>query len=88
MFRIFGNVDAINEKIGVNLTHHDVNWVYSFQNNKEAWYYLKTRVLAVRLISCLPETNKGMNEDFLIVLGEGHDGLLYPTKDVKLGGVA
>ena len=36
MFRIFGNVDAINEKIGVNLTHHDVNWVYSFQNNKEA----------------------------------------------------
>ena len=36
MFRIFGNVDAINEKIGVNLTHHDVNWVYSCQNNKEA----------------------------------------------------
>ena len=25
MFRILGNVDTINEKIGVNLTHHDVN---------------------------------------------------------------
>ena len=49
---------------------------------------MNTRFPAFRLISCLPETNKGMNEDFLIVLGEGHDGLLYPTKDVKLGGVA
>ena len=29
MFRILGSVDAFNEKIGVNLTHHDVNWVYN-----------------------------------------------------------
>ena len=44
--------------MGVNLTHYDVNWVYSCQNNKEAGYYLETR------------TNKGMDEDFLIVLRE------------------
>ena len=25
MFRILGSVDALNEKMGVNLTHHDVN---------------------------------------------------------------
>ena len=25
IFRILGSVDAINEKMGVNLTHHDVN---------------------------------------------------------------
>ena len=27
MFRILGSVDALNEKMGLNLTHHDVNWV-------------------------------------------------------------
>ena len=25
MFKIVGSVDALNEKMGVNLTHHDVN---------------------------------------------------------------
>ena len=25
MFRILGSVDAINDKMGVNLTHYDVN---------------------------------------------------------------
>ena len=29
MFRILGRVDALNEKMGLNLTHHDVNWVYN-----------------------------------------------------------
>ena len=58
MFRILGRVDTLNEKVNVNLTHHDINW-----------YYLKTRVLAVRLISCLPESNKGMGKDFLIISG-------------------
>ena len=30
MFRILDSVDVLNEKMGVNLAHHDVNWVYSF----------------------------------------------------------
>ena len=54
MFRILGSVDALNEKIGVALTHHDVNWVYNYQLLKSQGYYLKTRVSKVRLISCLP----------------------------------
>ena len=29
MFRILSSVDAINDKMGINLTHHDKNWVYS-----------------------------------------------------------
>ena len=29
MFRILGSIDALNKKMGVNLTHHGVNWVYS-----------------------------------------------------------
>ena len=79
MFRILGSVDALNKKMGVNLTHHDVNWVYNCQHLKSKGYYLKTRVLKVRLISCLPDTNKGMDQDFLIISGKWHDGLHCPT---------
>ena len=42
MFRILGSVDAINDKTGINLTYHDINWVYCCQRNSEAGYYLKT----------------------------------------------
>ena len=80
-FRILSSVDAVNERLGIYLTYHDINWVYSFQQNHEVVYYLKTRVHTVRLISCLTETNKGMGKDFLIVLGEWHDGLHCLTTD-------
>ena len=29
VFRILGCVDALNEKMGLRLTHHDVNWCYN-----------------------------------------------------------
>ena len=81
MFRILGSVNALNEKMGLNLTHYDVNWVYNLHHLKGQGYYLKTRYLEVRLISCLPDSNKGMNKDFLIVLGEWHNGLPYPMRE-------
>ena len=34
VFRILGYVDALNEKMGLQLTHYDVNWVYSFHHLK------------------------------------------------------
>ena len=79
LFKILGSVDALNRKMGVNLTHHNVNWVYNGQYLKDIGYYLKTRVLLVRLISCLLESNMGLDQDFLIVLGEWHDNLHCPT---------
>ena len=79
VFRILGCVDTLNEKMGVNLTHHDVNWVYNYQHLRSTRYYLKTRVPEVRLISCLPKSNKGMDQDFLIIPGEWHDKLHCPT---------
>ena len=30
IFRIIGSVDALNEKMCVNLTHHDVNWICNY----------------------------------------------------------
>ena len=67
VFRVLGNVDMINQKMGTNLTWHDVNWVYNCQKGKETKYYIKCRVPAISLISCMLESNKEMDENFLIV---------------------
>ena len=87
MFRILGSVDALNEKMGLGLTHHDVNWVYNLHHLKGHGYYLKSRYHKVRFIQCLPESNKRLNKDFLIVSGEWHDGLPCPTRKGQPGGV-
>ena len=34
VFRILGCVDALNEKMGLGLTHHDVNWEYNLHHLK------------------------------------------------------
>lgn len=81
LFRILGSVNALNHKMGVNLTHHDINWVYNCQNIKDTGYYFKTKVPLVRLISYLPKSNRGLDQDFLIISSEWQDGLHYPTRD-------
>ena len=86
MFRILGFVDALNEKMGLGLTHHDVNWVYNLHNLKGQGYYLKSRHPEVRLIQCLLESNKGLKKDFLIMSQEWHDGLSCPTREGQPSG--
>ena len=34
MFRVLGSIEALNERMSLNLTHHDVNWVYSLHHLK------------------------------------------------------
>ena len=87
MFRVFGSIEALNERMNLNLTHHDVNWVYSLHHVKRQGYYLKSRHPKVRLIQCLPTLNKNLKADFLILFGEWHDGLPYPTKEGEPGRV-
>ena len=87
IFRILGCVDALNEKMGLQLTLHDMNWVYGLHHLKGKGYYLKTKQPKFRLIQCLPKSSKGLNKDFFIVFGEWHDGLPCPTEERQLGGV-
>ena len=87
MFRILWSVDVLNERMGLGLTHHDIIWVYNLHHLKGQGYYLKSRYPEVRLIQCLLESNKILNKDFLIVLGEWHDGHPCPTREGQLGGV-
>ena len=35
IFRVLGCVDALNRKIGTNLTWHDVNWAYDYQKREK-----------------------------------------------------
>ena len=48
---------------------------------------MKCRGPAVRLIFCLPDSSKGMDEDFLIVSGGWHDGMHCLTQEGELGSV-
>ena len=69
MFKVLGSIEILNERMNLNLTHHDVNWIYNLHNLKGQEYYLKSRYLAIRLIQCLPISNKGLKDDFLIFSG-------------------
>ena len=50
MFRVLRSIEALNERMNLNLTHHDVNWVYNLHHLKGQGNYLKSRYLAVRQI--------------------------------------
>ena len=83
MFRVLGSIEVLNERMNLNLTHHDVNWIYNLHHLKGQGYYLKSRYPEVRLIQCLLISNKGLKVDFLILSGGWHDGLPCPTKEGK-----
>ena len=87
MFRILGCVDALNTHLQLGLTWHDVVHMYEFHSQADGGFYLKSRSTVVRLISCLPKSNKGMKDDHLIASGPWHDGLPCPTQESETGGV-
>ena len=87
LFRVLGSVDVLNEQLGLGLTWHDVVHMYKCRQRSNAGYYLKSRSEVIRLISCLPKSNKGMKDDYLIALGEWTDGLHCPTRVGDLNGV-
>ena len=68
-FRVLGAIDTLDRHLGLGLTWYDVAHLY--EGHQQAWagFYLKSRSDAVRLISCLPKSSKGMKDDFLIVSG-------------------
>ena len=87
LFRVLSNVDALNEQMGLGLTWHDVVWMYECHLLADLGYYLKSRSLVVRLVSCLPKSNKDIKDDFLFISGEWHDGLHCSTQEGAPGGV-
>ena len=74
-FRVLGATDALDRHLGLGLTWYDVAHLYEGHIEARAGFYLKSRSSVVKLISCLPKSNKGMKDDFLIVSGRWSDGL-------------
>ena len=66
-FRVLGAIDFLDRHLGLGLTWYDVAHLYEGHQEAQAGFYLKSRSNAVKLISCLPKSNKGMKDDFLIV---------------------
>ena len=87
LFRVLDSVDALNEQMGLNLTWNDIIWMYKCHLLAGSGYYLKSKSSVVRLVSCLPKSNKGMKDDYLIASGEWHDSLHYATQEGEPGGV-
>ena len=68
-FRVVSSVSRLNQLFGLQLDHHDINFMYSLYGNIESDYYLKTRDNKVRLISCLPDSNRNSIGEFVRVSG-------------------
>ena len=88
MFRVLGCVNALNEHLQLGLTWHDVVHLYECHSQSDGGFYLKSRSPVVRLISCLPKSNKGIKDDYLIASRAWHNGLHCPTKERKPGRVS
>ena len=86
MFKVLGCVDVLSDQMNFCPTWHGVVHLYMC-HSLSGGYYLKSRSDEVRLISCLPKSNKGMKDDFLVISGGWHDGLPCPVKARTLGGV-
>ena len=86
-FRVLGAVDDLDRHLGLGLTWYNVVHLYEGHQQKRAGFYLKSRSDAVKLISCLPKSNKGMKDDYLIMSGPRCDDIPCPTQLGELGGV-
>ena len=87
LFRVLGSVDALNEHLGLGLTWHDVVHMYECHSLANAKFYLKSRSPIVRFISCLPKSNKGMKDNYMIASGAWHDGLYCPIREGEPVGI-
>ena len=70
LFRVLGSVDTLNEQIGLELIWLDVIHMYECHSLTDTGYYLKFQSNVVGLVSCLPKSNKGIKDDYLIASGE------------------
>ena len=68
-FRILESIDALDQHLGLELTWYNVTHLYEGHIESRAGFYLKSCSSVVKLISCLPKSNKGMKDDYLILSG-------------------
>uniref|UniRef100_A0A2N9HXI2 Uncharacterized protein n=1 Tax=Fagus sylvatica TaxID=28930 RepID=A0A2N9HXI2_FAGSY len=60
---------VLMEKLGLNLTVHDITYVYSLQMTGRDQYTLVAGNSDRKLVTGLPDSSKGRDEDFLVITG-------------------
>ena len=68
-YRVVSCISRLNQLFGLQLNYHDINFMYSLCGNIDSDYYLKTRDIRVRLISCLLDSNRNSVGEFVRVSG-------------------
>ena len=85
-YRVVSCVSRLNQIYGLQLNHHDINFMYSLCGNIRSDYYLKARDVWVWLISCLPDSNRNSMGEFVQVNGNWlADELLCPFSPRDVG---
>ena len=69
IFRIVMGTAILMEKLGLNLTVHDITYVYNLQATGRDQYTLFARNVDRKLVTGLPDSSKGRDEDFLVFTG-------------------
>ena len=73
--------------MNLGLTWHDIVHMYKCHSLANAGFYLKSQFNIVRIVSCLPKSNKGLKDDYLIISKDWHNSLHYPTWEGEPGGI-
>ena len=79
-------VSRLNQIYGLQLNHHDINFMYNLIGNLKSNYYLKARDVRVQLISCLPDSNRNSAGEYVRVNGNWlADELPCPLSSCEVG---
>ena len=59
-YRVESSISRLNDLYGLHLNYHDINFMYSLCDNQRSGYYIKVMDTMVRLILCLPDSNRNL----------------------------
>ena len=66
-YRVVISVRRLNEMHNLGLNHHYINFLYGIYGSLKNGYYLKIRDPVMRLILCLPDSNRNSMREFVKV---------------------
>jgi hypothetical protein len=79
VFKIVMGTAVLMEKLSLNLTVHDITYVYSLQTTGRDQYTLVARNSDRKLVTGLPDSSKSRDEDFLVITGNWQNPYIsYP----------